>query len=48
MSLLMRDEKPYLSAVVVTWTALGKTNAVLSFVMAVTLENGMVIWRESE
>jgi hypothetical protein len=42
MSRLMREEKVYFSDVVVTWTALGNTNAVLSFVMAVTLENGIV------
>lgn len=48
MSLLMREEKVYFSAVVVIWTALGNTNAVLSFVMAVTLENGIVILRGGE
>ena len=47
-SLLMREEKVYFSAVVATWTALGNTNAVLSFVMAVTLENGIVILRRGK
>ena len=42
MSLLMSDENPYFSAVVETWIALGITNAVRSFVMAVTLMNGIV------
>ena len=42
----MREENPYFSAVVVIWMALGNTNAVRSFVMAVTLTNGMVSCRE--
>ena len=42
MSLLTREEKPYLSAEVEIWMALGITRAVFSFVMASTLWNGMV------
>ena len=48
MSRLMSEEKPYFSTVVAICTAFGNTKAVLSFVMAVTLENGMVSLRERE
>lgn len=44
----MREENPYFSAVVVTWMAVGNTNAALSFVMAVTLMNGIVSWTDGE